>query len=76
MVTCHHHQTVLTPNAYHRHHLIAAGLMVIGHLLHLKVCALAVRHLPHPTGRVVLPISRTICAASILHRKMIWMTTA
>ena len=35
----------------HLHHLIAAGLMVIGHLLHLKACALAGRHLPPPHGK-------------------------
>ena len=31
----------------HLHHLIVAGLMVIGHLLHLKACALAGRRPPH-----------------------------
>jgi hypothetical protein len=60
----------------HLHHLIAAGLMVIGHLLHLKACALAGRHLPHPMEKVVLPTSQTICAASIQHLRMTWMITA
>ena len=32
----------------HRHHQIVEGLMVIGHHLHLMVCALAGRHLPYP----------------------------
>ena len=47
-----------------------------GHLHHLMVCTLAGRHLPHPTGKVALPTSRTICAVLILHRKMTWTTTA
>ena len=59
----------------HRHLQTVAELMVIGHLHHLMGCTLADHHL-HPTGKVALPTSRTICVVSTLHLKMIWMTTA
>ena len=55
-----------------RHHQTVAVLMVIGHRHRLMVCGLTGRH--RPTGKVVLPTSRTICVALILHRKMIWRT--
>ena len=59
----------------HRHLQTVAGLKVIDHLHRLMVCTLA-GHLPHPTGKGVLLISLTICVASILRLRMIWMITA
>ena len=55
-----------------RHHQTVAVLMVIGHRHRLMVCGLTGRH--RPTGKVVLPTSRTICVALILHQKMTWRT--
>ena len=49
--------------------------MVIDHLHRLMVCILA-GHLPHPTGKVVLHTSQTICVVSTQHLRTIWMITA
>jgi hypothetical protein len=58
------------------HHQTVAGLMVIVHLHRLMVCIPMGHHLPHLMGKCVLITSLIICVDSILHRKMIWMTTA
>jgi hypothetical protein len=49
--------------------------MVIYHH-RLTVCILVARHLLHNAGKFVLLISQITCAASILHLKTTWMTTA
>ena len=75
MATCHHLQTVLTPNAYRLLHPTVAVLMAIDHLHHLMVCIQVGRHHLRPTEKAVLPTSQTICVVLTLHLRMIWMTT-